>query len=103
MRPRGLTSQPTAGSHPVAQAEVKGLTESRTGLEQQLASANSTVAILQTEKAKLQKEVTESKKEQDELLVLLADQDQKIQALKEKLKELGEPVSDQRFLRAAIL
>ncbi|XP_023655120.2 general vesicular transport factor p115 isoform X2 [Paramormyrops kingsleyae] len=76
-------------------AEVKGLTESRTGLEQQLASANSTVAILQTEKAKLQKEVTESKKEQDELLVLLADQDQKIQALKEKLKELGELVEDE--------
>ncbi|XP_048855730.1 general vesicular transport factor p115 isoform X2 [Brienomyrus brachyistius] len=76
-------------------AEVKGLTESRTGLEQQLAAANSTVAILQTEKAKLQKEVAESKKEQDELLVLLADQDQKIQALKEKLKELGELVEDE--------
>uniref|UniRef100_A0A8C9SAZ4 General vesicular transport factor p115 n=1 Tax=Scleropages formosus TaxID=113540 RepID=A0A8C9SAZ4_SCLFO len=72
--------------------EVKALLESRASLEQQLASANSTVAILQTEKDKLQNEVVESKKEQDELLVLLADQDQKIMALKQKLKDLGETV-----------
>uniref|UniRef100_A0A8C9SV02 General vesicular transport factor p115 n=1 Tax=Scleropages formosus TaxID=113540 RepID=A0A8C9SV02_SCLFO len=52
----------------VMQEEVKALLESRASLEQQLASANSTVAILQTEKDKLQNEVVESKKEQDELL-----------------------------------
>lgn len=59
-------------------------------LEQQLASSTSTVAILQTEKAKLQTEVQESKKEQDDLLMLLADQDQKIFSLKQRLKDLGE-------------
>ncbi|XP_018591534.1 general vesicular transport factor p115 isoform X2 [Scleropages formosus] len=75
--------------------EVKALLESRASLEQQLASANSTVAILQTEKDKLQNEVVESKKEQDELLVLLADQDQKIMALKQKLKDLGETIEDE--------
>lgn len=74
------------------QDEAKSLLESRAELEQQLASSTSTVAILQTEKAKLQTEVQESKKEQDDLLMLLADQDQKIQNLKERLKDLGEPV-----------
>lgn len=74
------------------QGEAKSSSESRAELEQQLASVNSTVAILQTEKAKLQTEVQESKKEQDDLLMLLADQDQKIHSLKQKLKELGETV-----------
>ncbi|XP_034543618.1 general vesicular transport factor p115 isoform X3 [Notolabrus celidotus] len=76
-------------------AEVKSSSESRPELEQQLASATSTVAILQTEKAKLQTEVQESKKEQDDLLMLLADQDQKIHSLKQKLKDLGETVDDE--------
>ncbi|KAJ8403644.1 hypothetical protein AAFF_G00349700 [Aldrovandia affinis] len=75
--------------------EVRSLSESRTSMEHQLASANSTVAILQTERTKLQEEVVESKKEQDDLLMLLADQDQKITSLKSKLKELGEWVEDE--------
>lgn len=74
------------------QADAKKLSESRAELEQQLASSTSTVAILQTENAKLQTEVAESKKEQDDLLMLLADQDQKIFSLKQRLKDLGETV-----------
>ncbi|XP_044047617.1 general vesicular transport factor p115 isoform X2 [Siniperca chuatsi] len=80
--------------------EAKSSSESRAELEQQLASATSTVAILQTEKAKLQTEVQESKKEQDDLLMLLADQDQKIHNLKQKLKDLGETVDDEDDLDA---
>ncbi|XP_071360438.1 general vesicular transport factor p115 isoform X3 [Trachinotus anak] len=80
--------------------ETKSLSDSRADLEQQLASATSTVAILQTEKAKLQTEVQESKKEQDDLLMLLADQDQKIHSLKQKLKDLGETVEDEDDLDA---
>ncbi|XP_032419417.1 general vesicular transport factor p115 isoform X2 [Xiphophorus hellerii] len=80
-------------------AEMERLKESRSGLEQQLAAATSTVAILQTEKSKLQTEVQESKKEQDDLLMLLADQDQKIHSLKQKLKDLGETVEDEDDLR----
>lgn len=76
----------------MVQADAKNLSESRAELEQQLASSTSTVAILQTEKAKLQTEVQESKKEQDDLLMLLADQDQKIFSLKQRLKDLGETV-----------
>ncbi|XP_074849918.1 general vesicular transport factor p115 isoform X1 [Carettochelys insculpta] len=75
--------------------EVKGLAEEKASLKQHLDSVNSTVAVLKEEKSKLQREVAESKKEQDDLLVLLADQDQKIFALKNKLKELGEPVEDE--------
>lgn len=81
----------------VLQEAAKGLSESRAELEQQLAAATSTVAILQTEKAKLQTEVQESKKEQDDLLMLLADQDQKIHSLRLRLKDLGEPVDNQCY------
>ncbi|XP_072241049.1 general vesicular transport factor p115 isoform X5 [Leuresthes tenuis] len=76
-------------------SETEKLKESRAELAQQLDSVTSTVAILQTEKAKLQTEVQESKKEQDDLLMLLADQDQKIHALKKKLKDLGQTVEDE--------
>ncbi|XP_044303331.1 general vesicular transport factor p115 isoform X2 [Varanus komodoensis] len=75
--------------------DITALSEEKVSLKQQLDSSNSTVAILQNENSKLQQEVAESKKEQDDLLVLLADQDQKIVALKNKLKELGEPVEDE--------
>uniref|UniRef100_A0A8D2NZB3 General vesicular transport factor p115 n=1 Tax=Zosterops lateralis melanops TaxID=1220523 RepID=A0A8D2NZB3_ZOSLA len=75
--------------------EVKALSEEKESLKQHLDSSSSTVAILQDEKSKLQREVAESKKEQDDLLVLLADQDQKISALKIKLKDLGVPVEDE--------
>ncbi|KFQ83101.1 General vesicular transport factor p115, partial [Phaethon lepturus] len=76
-------------------SEVKALCEEKESLKQHLDSSSSTVAILQDEKSKLQQEVAESKKEQDDLLVLLADQDQKLSALKIKLKDLGVPVEDE--------
>lgn len=75
--------------------EIKALSEERTAIQKQLDSSNSTIAILQTEKDKLDLEVTDSKKEQDDLLVLLADQDQKILSLKSKLKDLGHPVEEE--------
>ncbi|XP_059503227.1 general vesicular transport factor p115 isoform X2 [Stegostoma tigrinum] len=81
--------------------QVKILTEEKKSLDQQLASTNSTIAILETDKRKLQQELTESKKEQDDLLVLLADQDQKIFGFKNRLKELGEPVEDEDDLESA--
>lgn len=87
----------------MVQEETKSLSESRADLEQQLASATSTVAILQTEKAKLQTEVHESRKEQDDLLMLLADQDQKIHSLKQRLKTLGETVHHKTFQLKQVL
>ncbi|XP_078532180.1 general vesicular transport factor p115 isoform X5 [Lissotriton helveticus] len=76
----------------VLKEEVQALSNEKISFKQQLDSSNSTVLILQNEKSKLEQEVVDSKKEQDDLLVLLADQDQKIYSLKSKLKELGEPV-----------
>ncbi|XP_061737012.1 general vesicular transport factor p115 isoform X3 [Nerophis ophidion] len=75
--------------------EVRGLTQGRAQLEHQEASATSSVAILETEKTKLQTALQESKKEQDDLLMLLADQDQKILNLKQRLKDLGQTVEDE--------
>lgn len=80
--------------------ELKAVSEERTSLKQELDSSHSTAAILQDEKLKLTQEVSESKKEQDDLLILLADQDQKILALKNKLKELGEQVEDEDDLES---
>ncbi|XP_068614227.1 general vesicular transport factor p115-like [Brachionichthys hirsutus] len=80
--------------------EAKLSSESLAAMEQQHASATSTAAILQTENAKLQRELQESKKEQDDLLMLLADQDQKNVALKKRLKGLGETVDDEDDLDA---
>lgn len=76
-----------------SQNEIKALSEERTAIKEQLDSSNSTIAILQNEKNNLEVDITDSKKEQDDLLVLLADQDQKIFSLKNKLKELGHPVT----------
>uniref|UniRef100_A0A672M8B0 General vesicular transport factor p115 n=1 Tax=Sinocyclocheilus grahami TaxID=75366 RepID=A0A672M8B0_SINGR len=75
--------------------EVKTLLESKELMEKELASATSTAAIMLSEKSKLQQEVQESKKEQDDLLMLLADQDQKILSLKQRLKDLGETIEDE--------
>ncbi|KAI4903761.1 hypothetical protein NFI96_023339 [Prochilodus magdalenae] len=92
-------SAQTAETHRL-QEEVRTLSESRAAMEKELAAATSTETILQTEKSKLQQEVAESKKEQDDLLMLLADQDQKILSLKQKLKDLGETFEDEDDLDA---
>uniref|UniRef100_A0A673G8P5 General vesicular transport factor p115 n=1 Tax=Sinocyclocheilus rhinocerous TaxID=307959 RepID=A0A673G8P5_9TELE len=83
------------GSETTVSGEVKTLLESKELMEKELASATSTDAIMQAEKSKLQQEVQESKKEQDDLLMLLADQDQKILSLKQRLKDLGETIEDE--------
>ncbi|XP_040183698.1 general vesicular transport factor p115 isoform X2 [Rana temporaria] len=80
--------------------ELKAVSEERASLKQELDSVRSTAAILQDEKLKLTQDVSESKKEQDDLLILLADQDQKILSLKNKLKELGEQVEDEDDLES---
>ncbi|XP_076830052.1 general vesicular transport factor p115 isoform X2 [Brachyhypopomus gauderio] len=92
-------SAQTADTHRL-QEELRSLSDSRASLEKELASATSTAAILQAEKSKLQQEVSESKKEQDDLLMLLADQDQKILNLKQRLKDLGETIEDEDDLDA---
>uniref|UniRef100_A0A8C1WE60 General vesicular transport factor p115 n=1 Tax=Cyprinus carpio TaxID=7962 RepID=A0A8C1WE60_CYPCA len=80
--------------------DVQALLERKEVMEKELASASSTAAVMQTEKNQLQQELQESKKEQDDLLMLLADQDQKILSLKHRLKGLGETIEDEDDLDA---
>ncbi|XP_054584207.1 general vesicular transport factor p115 isoform X5 [Eptesicus fuscus] len=80
--------------------EIKALSEERTSIKEQLDSSNSTIVILQNEKNQLEVNIKDSKKEQDDLLVLLADQDQKILSLKDKLKELGHPEEEEDELES---
>ncbi|XP_073493747.1 general vesicular transport factor p115 isoform X1 [Phyllobates terribilis] len=80
--------------------EHKALSEETSSLKRELDASQSTAAILQDERQKLTQEVSESKKEQDDLLILLADQDQKILSLKNKLKDLGEQVEDEDDLES---
>nr|KAF6394228.1 USO1 vesicle transport factor [Pipistrellus kuhlii] len=75
--------------------EIKALSEERTSIKEQLDSSNSTIVILQNEKNQLEVNIKDAKKEQDDLLVLLADQDQKILSLKDRLKELGHPEEEE--------
>lgn len=75
--------------------EIRVLSEERAAIKKQLDSSNSTIAVLQNEKNKLEMDMADSKKEQDDLLVLLADQDQKIFSLKTKLKDFGHPIEDE--------
>uniref|UniRef100_A0A672LG19 General vesicular transport factor p115-like n=1 Tax=Sinocyclocheilus grahami TaxID=75366 RepID=A0A672LG19_SINGR len=84
----------------VCQEQVQALLESKELMERELSSATSSTAVMQTEKSKLQQELQESKKEQDDLLMLLADQDQKILSLKHRLEDLGETIEDEDDLDA---
>ncbi|XP_019639380.1 PREDICTED: general vesicular transport factor p115-like [Branchiostoma belcheri] len=52
------------------------------------------VQRLSEEKKRLEEEAETASKEQDDLLVLLADQDAKIKKYRDRLKELGEQVDD---------
>lgn len=49
-------------------------------------------AEVEVDREQLLNELRENKKEQEDLLVLLADQDTKLKAYRKKLKELGEKV-----------
>lgn len=80
--------------------EIKALSEERASIKEQLDSSNSTIVILQNEKNQLEVNIKDSKKEQDDLLVLLADQDQKILSLKDKLKGLGHPEEEEDELES---
>ncbi|XP_010001935.1 PREDICTED: general vesicular transport factor p115 [Chaetura pelagica] len=76
-------------------SEVKALSEEKEALKQHLDSSSSTVAILQDEKSKCLARLLPGCSSLLPLLVLLADQDQKLSALKVKLKNLGVPVEDE--------
>ncbi|CAG5134594.1 unnamed protein product, partial [Candidula unifasciata] len=86
------------------EAQLKAVTDEKNILQDRLKKSNeenlklaSTIRILEEEKEKfgeetkkLKEELDSLKKEQDDLLVLLADQDTKIEKYKSQLKALGQ-------------
>ncbi|XP_078731455.1 general vesicular transport factor p115 isoform X1 [Lampetra fluviatilis] len=76
--------------HEQLQDTVRLLTEEKLAL----AECAVNTALLRQEVVRLNKEAGDTRKEQDDLLVLLADQDQKIIALKGRLRELGHAVEN---------
>ncbi|BFZ03569.1 hypothetical protein BsWGS_06608 [Bradybaena similaris] len=90
------------------EAHLKVITDEKNSLQERLIKSNeenlklaNTIRILEEEKGsfgeetkKLKEELDSLKKEQDDLLVLLADQDAKIDKYKTQLKALGQQVED---------
>nr|KAG5702771.1 hypothetical protein BaRGS_003645 [Batillaria attramentaria] len=88
--------------------EVRRFTEEKTTLQERLKKSNeenlnlsNKIRVLEeekevseSEKGALREELETLKKEQDDLLVLLADQDGRISKFKERLKELGQEVEE---------
>ena len=58
---------------------------------------------MEDEKIKMLEDAESLRKEQEDLLVLLADQDTKISTYRKRLKELGETVSLKHPLKVAML
>ncbi|EEC02728.1 vesicle docking protein P115, putative [Ixodes scapularis] len=76
-----------------AQAELTALKEKVASLQTEIASLQEQNKSLQQEKATSEEELQTIRKEQEDLLVMLTEQDSRISKLKERLKEHGEEVS----------
>lgn len=88
--------------------EVRRVTDEKNALQERLKKSNeetlnltNKIRVLEeakeveiSEKATLREDLETLKKEQDDLLVLLADQDGRISKFKERLKELGQEVEE---------
>ncbi|XP_033738729.1 general vesicular transport factor p115-like isoform X2 [Pecten maximus] len=103
------SSQVTGGGDTVLlKEEVQKLSNEKSALQERLTKANEESLNLidkankaheetkkvAKEKSEVEEELDNLKKEQEDLLVLLADQDTKIDAYKTRLKELGEQVEE---------
>jgi len=64
-------------------------------LEVESMELNRELVACRSENVLLTQEIDKVKKDQEDLLVLLADQDSQIQKYKDRLKNLGQPVSDE--------
>ncbi|CAN7990686.1 unnamed protein product [Ixodes pacificus] len=73
-----------------AQAELTTLKEKVASLQTEIASLQEQNKSLQQEKATTEEELQTIRKEQEDLLVMLTEQDSRISKLKERLKEHGE-------------
>ena len=68
-------------------------------LEVESMELNRELVACRSENVLLTQEIDKVKKDQEDLLVLLADQDSQIQKYKDRLKNLGQPVNQSSLLK----
>ena len=61
---------------------------------EQFKKINENVSTLRSEKSEFDSKIEKMNKDQEDLLELLADQDNKLKEYKKRLKNLGQPISD---------
>ncbi len=87
--------QPTLAELEMLQSQIQALQQALSKKEADLDHAESTLAEVrkshQAEVGIMRKEEENRKTEQEDLMLLLADQDQKLEQYRKKLQELGEP------------
>ncbi|KZS07636.1 General vesicular transport factor p115 [Daphnia magna] len=74
--------------------ELKTVRSRLDAMEAELAETKRCLSVSIAENAELKEEIDRLKKDQEDLLVLLADQDGKVQKYKDRLKILGQTVSE---------
>ncbi|XP_071107811.1 general vesicular transport factor p115-like [Haliotis cracherodii] len=103
-----VSNTPSGGDNSDMQSKIDSLQEENKKLQERVRKSNEEslnniekVRVLeeekelhQVDKAEVQEELETIKKEQEDLLVLLADNDSQIASYKAKLKELGHPVDE---------
>lgn len=72
--------------------ELKTVRSRLDAMEAELAETKRCLSVSIAENAELKEEIDRLKKDQEDLLVLLADQDGKVQKYKDRLKTLGQTV-----------
>ncbi|XP_077504760.1 general vesicular transport factor p115 isoform X2 [Amblyomma americanum] len=84
----------TPAVDPVLKAELDSAKERIAALEAEVSSLNQVNTVLKKEKEASEEELQMLRKEQEDLLVMLTEQDTRISKLKAKFKELGVEVPD---------
>jgi hypothetical protein len=88
-----LEDQLRRGSDPL-ELRLQQLTEEMALLQKKLQAAEAEKAEIEVDREQMMNDFQESKKEQEDLLVLLADQDTKLKTYRQRLRQLGEQIED---------
>ncbi|KAK2156644.1 hypothetical protein LSH36_208g03024 [Paralvinella palmiformis] len=77
-----------------AQDKLKAVIEEKAALEEKVKKFEKDMAELEIELEEVKASATEGKKDQEDLLILLAEHESKLKTYRDRLKELGEKVED---------
>lgn len=77
-----------------AQDKLKAITEEKEALEEKVKKLEKDMAELEIELEDVKATVAEGKKDQEDLLILLAEHETKLKTYRDRLKELGEKIED---------